>query len=78
MILKLNENYGICCVCGHSLNSHIDEGDFYRCHSLGSDTYQCECRLIKHDDFCEDTFSIDYYDLGKRVDEVLKELGLHG
>lgn len=36
-----------CCVCGHPLSSHIDEGDGWRCHSLAQDFFQCECFLRK-------------------------------
>lgn len=36
-----------CCVCGHKLGKHADEGDGYRCHCLGPDGYQCECYLRK-------------------------------
>ena len=33
-----------CKVCGHKMSSHVDEGDFLRCHSiLTVDNYQCEC-----------------------------------
>lgn len=52
-----------CCVCGHSLNSHIDEGDGWRCHSLDRSFYQCECWLRKHE-YAE---TINYYDLNKRI-----------
>jgi len=37
----------ICCVCGHPLDSHRDEGEYWRCHHLDASGYQCECRLIK-------------------------------
>jgi len=59
----------ICCVCGHSLSSHIDEGEYWRCHAIGSDGSQCECRLLKSvsDD-------IQFWNLRKRVEENLKEL----
>jgi len=59
----------ICCVCGHSLSTHIDEKEWWRCHSLGADAYQCECRLVKLSD---DSKLIDY-DLKHRVDDHLKE-----
>ena len=38
---------GICTVCGHKLNNHMDEGDGWRCHSLAQDFLQCECWLRK-------------------------------
>lgn len=44
---KENEGEDICCVCGHKLSAHIDEGDGWRCHALGPDAYQCECFLRK-------------------------------
>lgn len=37
----------VCCVCGHDLDWHIDEEKWWRCHLLGADYYQCECRLLK-------------------------------
>jgi len=61
-----SEYHGICCVCGHRLDEHVDEGDAWRCHSLGPDAYQCECALrqVKAGDE-----GLGYYDLGKRIDE---------
>ena len=60
----------ICCVCGHKLRSHIDEGDGWRCHSLGSDGLQCECFLRK--DRAEG--DIEYYELSRRIGEIKKTL----
>lgn len=60
----------ICCVCGHPLEDHIDEGDGWRCHCLGPDTNQCECYLRK--DRAEG--DIRYYDLDRRIAEVCEEL----
>jgi hypothetical protein len=62
------EMNGICCVCGHKLEYHLDEGGVWRCHALGPDTYQCECRLLKY------LGDKERYDLGSRTDEVLNEL----
>lgn len=60
----------ICCLCIHKLSSHIDEGDGWRCHSLGQDAFQCECFLRK--DRAEN--NIQYYNLKKRKNEMLKEI----
>ncbi len=60
----------ICCVCHHNLNVHIDEGDIWRCHSLGVDGYQCECTLRKK----RANNNISYYDLAKRAKDQLEEL----
>jgi len=65
---------GICCVCGHKLSNHIDEGNGWRCHSLGHDAFQCECYLRKDRDTFSDDKGLDYYDLKKRIKESLKEL----
>jgi len=54
---------GICCVCGHTLSSHIDEGDGWRCHSIARDGLQCECWLRK--DKADN--DISYYNLLKRL-----------
>ena len=56
---------GCCCVCGHKLTSHIDEGDGWRCNSISSDGCQCECWLRKN----RATEGISYYDLKKRLEE---------
>ncbi len=61
---------GICCVCGHQLNDHLDESNGWRCHSLGQDYYQCECWLRKDRTNNE---GIDYYDHIKRKFQFLKE-----
>jgi len=60
---------GICVCCGHKLDHHIDERDGWRCHSLGSDFYQCECFLRKgrYDN------GIDGYDLRSRVNKHADE-----
>lgn len=38
-----------CCICRHAIVNHVKETikgrQFYRCHSLGPDYFQCECRL---------------------------------
>jgi len=58
----------ICCVCGHKLSVHIDEGEGWRCHSLGSDGFQCECFLRK--DRAEG--NMEYYELSRRIEEFKK------
>jgi len=55
---------GVCCVCGHKLSLHIDEGDGWQCHALDASGYQCECWLRKH---CFHP-TLDSYDLKKRRD----------
>jgi len=57
-----------CCICGHMLRKHVDEGDGWRCHSIGRDGFQCECFLRK--DMAEG--NIEYYDLDRRIDEFKK------
>ena len=59
---------GVCCCCGHKLSTHIDEGDGFRCHSLGQDCFQCECFLRKGR-----YASIEGYDLKKRLRRYIKE-----
>ncbi len=61
-----------CCVCLHDLGEHIDEGNIWRCHSLGIDGYQCECALRK--DRREN--NISFYDLARRTKEQMDELKL--
>ena len=65
----LKENYpkNTCCCCGHSLENHVDEGRQWRCHCLGPDFYQCECRLRKHED------GLVEYDLNSRIANMKKE-----
>jgi hypothetical protein len=60
----------MCCVCGHPLSYHFDEGDGWRCPFLGGDFYQCECFLRKN----RAKGDISYYDLEKRQNEQFKEL----
>lgn len=66
---------GICCVCGHKLSDHVDEGDIWRCHSLGQDLYQCECVLRKDRAafIIEAANAISYYDLKRRINEQLRD-----
>lgn len=66
---------GICCVCGHALDNHIDEGEVWRCHSLGQDFYQCECVLRKDRGFftVETADPISYYDMKRRANKHLQE-----
>ena len=40
-------NEEVCVVCGHLLRSHLEEKEGWRCHTLGTDGYQCECFLRK-------------------------------
>lgn len=64
----------VCCVCGHSLRSHVDEDSVWRCHSLGQDFYQCECALRKDRAVLmrpEDPVS--YYDLKRRIKKQVEE-----
>jgi len=67
---------GICCCCGHTLNSHIDENEGWRCHSLAQDFYQCECYLRKNKGLNIDHDKIGNYDLKKRIKRYLKEENL--
>jgi len=76
-IIKINnevalemKNKNICCVCGHELAIHFDEGKGWRCHSLGRDGYQCECWLRKN----QAKGNILFFDLNLRVKEQIKEL----
>lgn len=71
-IFKKIIEFGIekCCVCHHDLDTHIDEGDFWRCHSLGADAYQCECILQKH----KAKDDISFYDLARRAKEQMEDL----
>lgn len=72
-MIKNIEDDPVCCACHHKLSSHIDEGDGWRCHSLGQDALQCECFLRK--DRTEQD-GISFYDLKKRKTAMLKELGV--
>ena len=58
-----------CCVCGHTLGIHIDEGEGWRCHALAGDGYQCECWLRKGR-FAD----ISGYSLGLRMRRHLEDL----
>ena len=69
-----NPASGFCCVCGHRLSSHIDEQEWWRCHSLDAAAYQCECRLLKEDNWGKNQLSD--FDLGTRIERSRKELGL--
>lgn len=78
MIEYIRENFqkiieigdGICCVCHHHLDIHIDEEDIWRCHALGTDGSQCECALRKN----RADGDISYYDLAKRSRQRLEDL----
>ncbi len=63
---------GKCCVCHHNLITHIDEGNGWRCHSIGADLYQCECFLRKGR-LGKERSNLHYYDLGLRRREHLRE-----
>lgn len=69
-----DELEGICCVCGHRLSNHLDEGNGWRCHSLGPDYYQCECWLRRDR---TDNEGIEYYDYIKRKFQYLKESNIN-
>ena len=58
----------LCCVCGHPLEIHIDEGEYWRCHHLDASGYQCECRLLKR------FGDRERYDLKRRRKEQLESL----
>ena len=62
---------GVCIVCGHKLSSHVDEGEYWRCHSIATpDLLQCECCLRKD----RAGGDITFYDWKKRVEERRKEM----
>ncbi len=65
----MNEK-GFCCVCEHELVLHLDEGDGWRCHSLGKDGYQCECWLRKK----HSGEDLSYYDLKLRIENQIEDL----
>jgi len=67
--LSDEESEPVCCVCGHYLANHFDEGNVWRCHSLGQDAYQCECALRK-----DEPDTIEHYDLQKRINKKVKEI----
>ncbi len=64
---------GVCCLCQHSLQDHIDETLGWRCHALGTDFYQCECFLRK-----KRYKNIQGYDLRKRIIQQEKETKKNG
>ena len=68
------KNKNICCVCGHELDLHFDEVDGWRCHTLGSDGYQCEYWLRKQ----KAEGKISFYDLKIRKKEQIEELEKKG
>ena len=44
-----------CPNCSHDLTSHVEEGQWHRCHSIQTpDLTQCECRIYKQELFKED------------------------
>lgn len=55
----------LCCVCGHPLDSHIEEQAVWRCQIVGGDGFQCECGLNKARAF----FDKEYYCLHQRVEK---------
>lgn len=72
----MTDDTDVCCVCGHGLSAHLDEGDGWRCHSLGPDGFQCECYLRKGRGEIEELLIGDknFYSLARRVAEMKKEL----
>ena len=72
-IKSSNQKIRSCIVCGHPLNMHIDEGNYWRCHAFGADFFQCECALRKD----KANNKISFYDYDKRVNLQLKELKKH-
>ena len=61
----------ICCICGHTLHEHFEEEKWFRCHAIGTDCYQCECRIIK-----DLETPLEDYDYIKRKFNHIKELTL--
>ena len=61
--------FGVCCICGHKLYNHIDEGEGWMCHSMARDFLHCECWLRKE----RAEGNIEYYDYFKRKLRALKE-----
>ena len=59
----------ICIICKHPLNSHLDDGEYWRCHCLSTDGYQCECRVFK-----KYYFNLSELDEKIRSNKALKEL----
>mgnify|MGYP000271124366 CR=1 FL=1 len=70
VIIMEKEEY-TCVVCGHPLSAHIDEGEYWRCHCLGPDLYQCECHLPKERAGEE---GILYYALELRIKKKIEEI----
>jgi len=66
----IDKGKNVCCVCGHDLGYHIDDNDYWRCHSLGADGWQCECILRKN----RAENNISYYDLSRRAMKQMEEL----
>lgn len=72
----------ICCVCGHPLEAHVEETrevwfgpaikSWHRCHCMGPDGFQCECRLIN---WADSANGKSEYDVDKRVAELRKQEG---
>jgi len=63
---------GTCCVCGHPLSLHVDEGEYWRCHALGGDGPQCECRLLKNPGLGE--VPLEFYEYERRLEEFTREM----
>ena len=72
-MIENNDRESICCVCGHPLSYHFDEGKWWRCHGLGQDAYQCECRLFKDEEWGIEP-KLEDYDLDKRVQKQIEDL----
>lgn len=60
-----------CCVCLHELDIHIEESKWWRCHALGPDFTQCECRCLKE---IGEEEGLDWYDIDKRMADMLKDM----
>lgn len=66
----------VCIVCWHELDRHIEEDRWWRCHSLGPDMSQCECRCLKE---IGEEQGLEWYNMAERVHVaagVLKQVGL--
>jgi hypothetical protein len=59
----------ICCVCGHPLSMHIDEGNGWRCHAI---SYGCQCECFLRKDRANSVIS--YYSLKKMIEQFKREL----
>jgi len=72
LLKQTEDKKGKCCVCGHDLEHHIDEGTHWRCHSTASDWFQCECNLSKE----RADNDMNYYDEQRRLILMFEQEGL--